>query len=422
MRVSLLVLAYALCASAQLVDVSSELVCPDSNPANCYPKVFVPSEEWKEIMEDQQIPAGLHVRMNMETGKREAKLMDDAAEPANVALVAQPNEDETPISHAEEEISNKIQETIQKYKNERASFARSKVSQAELNDFSSSVDEVLAFQAGSDLDRLDKALDTLTELSHDIEFGIRLSKNPDIFASLQRAAELASEEQHIVEKAYRIMGSALRNNPEAVENVLENQLQLYVGDLFRVLTLGSSDVIQKRVLGVIHALSAHRKFAFVYFNVGDANGSWGLEQLLMFFPKAGRSAKERIVIILEDLDIIQNLPTTHFDKRTMEMSVRPDFKMSTLLQRMLAGQKFVSEEQFQSGFRTLVDLHKATTLDPSKEFMEWLSEEAEVRARKSKDGETLNEDDKEFNRFMLEARHVVFGNPTGYRKAYSDEL
>ena len=39
--------------------------------------VFEPTHEWKTVEEGQSVPAGLHIRMNMETGTREAKLMDD---------------------------------------------------------------------------------------------------------------------------------------------------------------------------------------------------------------------------------------------------------------------------------------------------------------------------------------------------------
>ena len=38
---------------------------------------FIPSYEWKPIKEGQAIPAGLHVRLNLQTGEREAKLLDD---------------------------------------------------------------------------------------------------------------------------------------------------------------------------------------------------------------------------------------------------------------------------------------------------------------------------------------------------------
>ena len=38
--------------------------------------VFVATNEWQEIKEGQSVPAGLHYRMNLETGKKEAKIID----------------------------------------------------------------------------------------------------------------------------------------------------------------------------------------------------------------------------------------------------------------------------------------------------------------------------------------------------------
>lgn len=38
---------------------------------------FVATNEWKPIKEGQAIPKGLHVRLNLETGQKEAKLMDN---------------------------------------------------------------------------------------------------------------------------------------------------------------------------------------------------------------------------------------------------------------------------------------------------------------------------------------------------------
>ena len=39
--------------------------------------VFVAREDWQEIREGQKVPGGLHYRMNLETGKKEAKLLSD---------------------------------------------------------------------------------------------------------------------------------------------------------------------------------------------------------------------------------------------------------------------------------------------------------------------------------------------------------
>lgn len=421
----LLLLAFSLTVSSQLVDVSSELICPDQNPAHCYPKIFVPSDQWQVVREDQQIPPGLHVRLNLETGEKEAKLNEDTNEPhPELMVVEQPDELHAQIDEANEHIDQQIQDTIKKYKLDRKSFLRSKVSHAELNDFSSSVDELLAFRDGGDIARLEKALNTLIDLSHDIEFGVRLTKDPTIFGTLQKVADLASDEQHVVEKCYRIMGSALRNNPEAVENVLLTQSLLFITDLFDLLRLPStSDVIQKRILGVIQALAADSKFAYQYLNLEDLHYFTGLDQLLTFFPKAGRSAKERIITILEDLKVIEDSPSSVYDERSLQMSVKPEYKVSKLLQSMLVDGKTLSETQFQSLFNILVDLHRSSTLDSSKEFIQWLSEEVELRKLGKRERDHIySGGDPNFDAFMLEVRHAVFGNPNAHRKAHIDEL
>ena len=38
--------------------------------------IFVATKEWQQIKEGQSVPAGLHYRMNLETGKKEAKIID----------------------------------------------------------------------------------------------------------------------------------------------------------------------------------------------------------------------------------------------------------------------------------------------------------------------------------------------------------
>jgi len=39
--------------------------------------VFIPTNQWQSISPGQAVPAGLHVRMNLQTGEKEAKLIDE---------------------------------------------------------------------------------------------------------------------------------------------------------------------------------------------------------------------------------------------------------------------------------------------------------------------------------------------------------
>jgi len=38
-------------------------------------ETFQATDEWQEIKDGQKVPGGLHYRMNLETGKKEAKLL-----------------------------------------------------------------------------------------------------------------------------------------------------------------------------------------------------------------------------------------------------------------------------------------------------------------------------------------------------------
>ena len=68
---------------------------------------------------------------------------------------------------------------------------------------------------------------------------------------------------------------------------------------------------------------------------------------------------------------------------------------------------------------SLHELNKS--LRPSGDFLSWLAEEAESR-KENKKRNDYSQEDQEFDEYMLRARHEVFGNPMGLRKAIADEL
>lgn len=48
---------------------------------------FVPTNEWQPIKPGQAVPKGIHVRLNMQTGEREGKLLDNADATGAASLV-----------------------------------------------------------------------------------------------------------------------------------------------------------------------------------------------------------------------------------------------------------------------------------------------------------------------------------------------
>ena len=72
-----------------VISCSTDLIISDQNEEvkdeipqtsvenNDNPEPFIPTHEWQVVKENQAIPAGLHVRMNFQTGIKEAKILED---------------------------------------------------------------------------------------------------------------------------------------------------------------------------------------------------------------------------------------------------------------------------------------------------------------------------------------------------------
>ncbi|RCK66363.1 Nucleotide exchange factor SIL1 [Candida viswanathii] len=396
-----------------IVDTSEELICPDpENPLDCYPKIFIPTEEWQVIKEGQEIPPGLHVRLNIDTLEKEAKLMD--AEAKDEVPVQELVVDGELQDHSKEAIQENLQKIHEKKHPEvkQDHSHRSKVNKDDLNNFDSASLEVENYKPGeSDIERLNTALDTLEELSHDIEFGEKLTADKNIFQSLLRIADTVNDAK-VEEKAYRIMGSSLRNNPEAINNLLANFDSDFVGNLFSQLA-AKDDILQKRILGIIQALSQNGHFTREYFSFDHSSG---LDNLIEIFPQLGSESQARASNILEDLQLF---PVTN-DRRSLE-DQNPESRVSKFIQNSFVSNK-LDENNFKPYFNQLAKLHEGNKdLKPTNDFLAWLAEEAELR-KENKKRDDYSRADKDFDEFMLRARHEVFGNPMGMRKAIADEL
>ncbi|KAK6453750.1 uncharacterized protein RJT20DRAFT_63004 [Scheffersomyces xylosifermentans] len=407
-------------AASQIVNTEEELICNNpENPLDCYPKHFVPTEEWQIIREGQDIPPGLHVRLNIDTLQKEAKLMDPTEDNGSQDIVAVPGtehdstNDEVPQHRGEELTQEQIQQKIEEFKKKKQSTTKpAKVNHQDLTSYGAAVDEVENY--AGDNQRLSQALDTLIELSHDIEFGAKLTSDKAIFNNFIRVAN-AQDDGLITEKIYRIMGAALRNNPEATNNLLEKMDSDFIKNLFTNLSL-ETDVIQKRILGIIQGLAQNSHFSYEYFS---PNKNQGIVDLVAVFPQLGHESKQRCVNILEDLKLIVR---DDHDRRSVEEFNNADLQVSKFLQNSLVSNDIKSTEQFKTFFNKLAQLHdENSTLKPTPEFLNWLSREVEVR-KENKKREDYSEEDREYDAKMLHARHVIFGNPLGLRKAVADEL
>jgi nucleotide exchange factor SIL1 len=194
----------------------------------CYPRVFVPSEEFAIIRQGQEIPAGipiksifdpgLHIRINLEvfystsaakcqTGEKEAKLNDPNEEsslPTNV-LALSPAEPESPPPR---------EPSIQAYDSPpRLWHVTSTMSDAEAFTYAYSL-LLTAHQDPAD-ESLSFAIWNLESLAHDREFGIKLVQKEALEKLLLLTRTNAAWQ--IRRGSARVIGSALWNNGEAIE-------------------------------------------------------------------------------------------------------------------------------------------------------------------------------------------------------------
>lgn len=408
---------------ARVIDTSIKMICLPENPSDCYPQLFEPTNSWQTVREGQQIPPGLHVRVNLETGLEEARILQpDDNVLSDVVIVDAKSKEVEDFDLNSEAVKLKIQATLNEYRERKNEFTKNKVSVSDLGDFDNSVQEVVGFQSGDSSYRLEQALSTLADLSHDIEFGARLSLDPVIFHSMVALAEgfLSTKDKianptnlRLSELIYRTMGSSLRNNPEAVENVLEKQPISFLNGLFKTLSDPIvPEIIHKRVLGVIHALSAHQHFAYRYFNNEIFSNAAGLHNLITVFPNLGASSQVRVANIFEDLNLF---PASVKREEVNESNVANVF--SSYLQDFLAEERSAVEEQMQVLFRSLLELHSKLDIPVSKAFIQWLSKESEKR-RASLRKRQSDSSENSFDGHLLRARFGVFGNP----HARKDEL
>ncbi|OWZ18714.1 hypothetical protein PHMEG_0007143 [Phytophthora megakarya] len=94
----LVALAVSVVSAEKQEKVSVDISASDSD--STVPE-FVATNEWQELLPGQGIPRGLHVRLNLETGKREAKLVDPneaETEESMRSVVVDPNAKETTVT------------------------------------------------------------------------------------------------------------------------------------------------------------------------------------------------------------------------------------------------------------------------------------------------------------------------------------
>ncbi|KAI2462798.1 hypothetical protein F4781DRAFT_172674 [Annulohypoxylon bovei var. microspora] len=166
----------------------TELICHTDNPADCYPKVFSATEEFQVIHDDQDIPPGLHVQLDVQTGKKQAKLNNPKED--NPALEGLPVDRSVLIVDPEgsQDDTPHIPSGAPAYEPVGAVKAPREKNEG----FAQDLDTVKKyakkyFDAGDyagQSDELDEALENLWDLSYDMYYGLQIAEDPEALHAL----------------------------------------------------------------------------------------------------------------------------------------------------------------------------------------------------------------------------------------------
>lgn len=408
--------AYPVLATTEEAD-DLEQICPDSNPLNCYPKLFVPTEEWQTVREGQVIPVGLQVRLDLENMSREAKLSGET------------NSDHVENSKNHDLVITNSNSDFQSALGVVYNFAEMRLSKT------------------SPIILLD-ALEVVDEWSSDIEYGVAIANEIQPLLKLSGLYESDDFPNHptfglsnndyskVQDLVYRILASCFRNNVEAQTIFLK-----FLPDpddlLNRLVAFETHDskLILRRKLGMLGSLLNNGVFHTHFLRAGIQS------KLILLYTKIDDTpAKKRILNILDDLE------SSKLEKRDNTLGQKDAESVNTgdddgPLQ-MDSRYAIVAQNELIESSSSNHDNNAAVSADileglaeikrnnkgafkPSNEFLDWMDKKINTQKnhlKLQKRGEAEYGATEKHLEHLIELRHEVFGNPLGSRKDYFDEL
>jgi nucleotide exchange factor SIL1 len=209
---------------------NTELICPTDHDGDCYPIVFSPTKDFQDIKEGQDIPPGLHVRMNIYTGKKEARLNipmegDETATELEgipieqaIVVVEQPEEESVPELLA---LRDQVPQKPPAYE------AAGKIPPPPPSGGEISIFQKAVLTVQMEGKAFDSALDDLSELSHDIYYGVEIAKDGSLIEKLiclvlgSGSDKFPAKENKRDSKAAAILASSIQNNPTALSELAD---------------------------------------------------------------------------------------------------------------------------------------------------------------------------------------------------------
>ncbi|KAH8163252.1 hypothetical protein CIB48_g5001 [Xylaria polymorpha] len=201
----------------------TELICHTDNPAECYPKVFSPTAEFQVVHDDQDLPPGLHVQLDVQTGRKQAKLYNPDEE--NPALAGLPVHQEVIV--VDPEAPQNDEPSIPAGAPAYEPIGMVKAPREKNEEFSQALQTIkkgAGRRQSVESSALNEALQILDDLSHDMYYGLQIAEDAEavraLFCLLFQRDKGEGEGQLFAERAdflaSSVLSAAVGNNARAL--------------------------------------------------------------------------------------------------------------------------------------------------------------------------------------------------------------
>ena len=217
--------------SAASTESSKDLICHTADRAECYPAIFTPTKDFQIIHDDQSIPPGLHVRMNIATGVKEARLNvpeGDGGDNSAVFMIENSAVGDEIVQQAPQKpVTGGLNVQDPRHINhvfDADSFP------LDARNYTTTIDSGDVARAASVIVKCRKykpdiclvALEDLTELAHDLEWGVAITKDEKLSSQLWQLVESSNlnGDIRVPSAAALLLGTTLQNNEKALQEML----------------------------------------------------------------------------------------------------------------------------------------------------------------------------------------------------------
>ncbi|XP_026850228.1 nucleotide exchange factor SIL1 isoform X1 [Drosophila persimilis] len=261
---------------------------------------FVPTKEWQVINEGQAIPKGLHVRINLQTGLKEAKLLDESER--GTALQSSQTIDETDGEPLPLDYKKDLIEASQRHAKEYVELRKAyKEFQKNFRTDGELVVQLIGQYRNFSKNPLESelkpkldALETLEFLLHQIDNALVFIDNGGLDDVLLPIV-VNDTNTALRVSAMRVLGSLTSNNPKAQIKVFEKSFGSHLSQII----ISSTNTAE--ISSALHAFGALlRKFPLAQKRVLSTSGTQALIRVLRS-PEMELRSKGKVVTLISDL-------------------------------------------------------------------------------------------------------------------------